>query len=186
MLILGSNSQGRKKLLSQITTNFLIIPSDFDEDKVKKIYKTPARLVTKLSLEKLKVLVKLYPNDTIICADTCVYQKGIIYGKPEDRENAKEMLLQLSRYPHWVYSSASIYLNGKITTLYDKTKVTFNHLTSTQIDAYLDTNDYIGKAGSYGIQSLNDSFVKRIDGSFSNIIGLPLEKIKELVGDIYE
>ncbi|MDR2867539.1 MAG: Maf family protein [Acholeplasmatales bacterium] len=181
MLILGSNSQGRRALLEQITQDFLVAPSNFDEDELKHKQHKPSSLVQALSLGKLKVLIEKYPQDTIICADTIVYQKGVIYGKPTSREDAYTMLLQLSLAPHYVYSGASVYYQKKIFTFYEKAKVIFKKLSPLEIQQYLDRGEYWGKAGSYGIQSLSDGFVKKVEGNYATVIGLPLEKIQKLI-----
>jgi len=181
MIILGSNSQGRKELLEKITTDFKVIPSNFDEEIIKQKIKKPSYLVKRISLEKLKTLIKYHNKDIILCADTVVYQNRIIYGKPIDREDAFKMLYNLSRKPHYVYSGVAIYKDGKIYNFYDKTKVIFKRISDKEINEYLDTNQYIGKAGSYGIQGIDDKFVKKIVGDIDTVVGMPTKMIEKII-----
>jgi septum formation protein len=181
MIILGSNSSGRKMLMEQITRDFLVKPSLFDENTLKEKIHKPSSLVLKLSMGKLKDLIPKYINDTIICADTVVYQNGVIYEKPLDREDAFNMLKTLSSKPHYVYSGVALYHNHKIYNFYDKTKVIFHKLSNKEINDYLDTGEYIGKAGSYGIQSVDDKFIKKVVGDFDTVIGMSVKMIKEII-----
>ncbi|MDR2828216.1 MAG: Maf family protein [Acholeplasmatales bacterium] len=181
MLILGSNSSGRKYLLEQVTKDFVVIPSDFDEDELKSKNYKPSVLVKKLSLGKLNVLIKQHKNDVILCADTVVYQDKTFFGKPLDNEDAINMLKKISSKPHFVYSGVAIYKDGVIYSFYDKTKVIFKHISIEDINNYVSSGQSNGKAGSYGIQSINDKFIKKVVGDFSTVIGMPLEKVIKII-----
>jgi len=173
MIILASKSPRRKQLLGELIKDFEIIPSNVDE------YLYP---LDQLSLVKAKDIAKTHPSDLIISADTLVFLDGKVYGKPQNEEDAKRMLRELSNKAHEVKTIYSIYQEDKnisvtktITSL-----VYFNDLSDELIDAYVASKSPLDKAGAYGVQD-NDKFhiIDHIEGSYSNIVGLPVESLKE-------
>ena len=172
MIILASQSPRRKELLSKIITEFQIIPSHIDEDKYP---------IDQLSLVKAKDIAKDYPSSIVIGADTLVFLKDDILGKPKDAEDAKRMLMKLSNNVHEVktiYSIVCLEKNIEITRVV-KSKVYFNNLSSSLIDEYVKSGSPLDKAGAYGIQD-NEKFnlIKKIEGSYYNIVGLPIDELK--------
>ena len=177
-LILASASPRRKEILQKEGYNFEIITSDYDE---KSFTSNPYKTAKTFAFEKAKdVFDKLEDKNAVVLgADTVVYLKGEILGKPIDRQDAKRILKNLSGNKHMVITGYAIISKQKIIIGYDKSIVIFNKLSESQIESYLDSNLYVGKAGAYGIQDGEFNFVKKHKGSMNNIIGLPIEKIKK-------
>ncbi len=171
MIILASKSPRRKELLSKLVDEFIIITPTLDE------YLYPFE---QLSLEKAKIIAKDHPDDIIIAADTLVIKDNVVFGKPKDDEDAKRMLKELSGKSHQVktvYTILSINKNIEITRIITST-VYFNNLSSQLIDDYVKTKSPLDKAGGYGIQDKTFNLVNHIEGSYTNIVGLPIEELK--------
>lgn len=172
MIILASKSPRRKELLKELIDEFIIIPPTIDE------YLYPFE---ELSLAKAKAIAKDHPSDIIISADTIVIKDGEVFGKPKDQIDAKRMLNELSNKVHEVktiYSIYSIEKNISLTRIVTS-KVYFNKLTPSLIDAYVKSLSPLDKAGAYGIQDKEYHLVKEIEGSYTNIVGLPVDELKE-------
>ncbi len=172
MIILASKSPRRKELLGQLISDFNIIPPILDE------YLYPFE---KLSLEKAKIIAKNHPNDIIIAADTIVIKDDVVFGKPKDKDDAKRMLKELSNSFHQVktvYTILSINKHIEITRIITSI-VYFNKLSPQLIDDYIKTNSPLDKAGGYGIQDKTFNLVNHIEGSYTNIVGLPIEELKK-------
>ena len=177
-LILASASPRRKEILSKEGFDFEVITSEYEE---KSFSSNPYKTALTFAYEKAKdVFDKLENKDCIVLgADTVVYLKGEILGKPLDRQDAKRILNNLSGRKHKVITGYALISSNKTAIGYDKSTVIFNRLSESQIESYLDSNLYVGKAGAYGIQDGEFNFVKKYVGSMNNIIGLPIEKIKK-------
>jgi septum formation protein len=180
-LILASASPRRKELLEQVRIPFRIIQSDIDENGENgKPHEICARLAEKKALS-------IYISSTknwILGADTIVVKDEIIMGKPENAEDAANMLMRLSDGDHEVITGYSIIDpdGGIEITDHVTTTVTFKRLTPEEIDAYIKTKEPFGKAGAYAIQEVGAFMIKGINGSYSNVVGLPLfEVIDSLV-----
>ena len=113
----------------------------------------------------------------IISADTIVYKDGKIYGKPKDKSQAKEFLRELNGDKHLVYTGVAIYFNGKIYSFFDRSAVLFNRLSEEDIEEYVNGGSPMDKAGAYGIQ--DEEVVAAYKGSYTNIVGLPMEKLRD-------
>lgn len=177
MIILASSSPRRKELLKLITNNFDSIDTSLDESTFYSVYNS--QLSSLLAKMKAYSVFNKYKNDTIISCDTVVIYKDKILGKAKNREEAKAMLELLSDKTHVVLTSYTI-----LNDIYEinktvKSYVTFNKLNSDVIKTYLDSNLYIGKAGSYGIQDKGYNLIKFYKGSYYNIMGLPIEQIEK-------
>ncbi len=178
MFILASASPRRKELLSTLIKDFKVIVSDVDEKiTVSNIYSLP------LELSKLKAhaVFKNNPNSTVLAADTIVILENEILGKPADKEDAKKMLRKLSSKKHQVITGYTILSQNKEINRYVITDVYFNELSEELIDAYIATNSPLDKAGAYGIQDKNFPLVNHIEGSYSNVMGLPLEDLAKFL-----
>lgn len=177
-IYLASKSPRRKKLLKQLNLKFKCVDLHFHE-KVND-GEDPVFLVKRLSIEKLnKALLKIN-SGIIITADTMVVIDNHILGKPKNKIDAKRILKKLSGRTHNVYTGFSIYNsnNNKIITDYERTLVTFRKLTDSEIDDYIATGSPMDKAGAYGIQDdFGAVFIKKIDGCYYNVVGLPLAKV---------
>ena len=181
-LILASNSPRRKSLLTEYGFSFTVIPSDFIESN---LLLSPTVTAKNNALGKAKdVFNKLMDNEIIVLgADTIVVLDGKILGKPKDNFDAKNMLEKLSNKSHQVITGYSIYTKNKIITDYITTIVKFNELTDELIDKYVATGSPLDKAGAYGIQD-GFNLVKKIDGSYNNVVGLPIEIIKDKLNEL--
>ncbi len=182
-LILASVSPRRKELLEKAGINFTVIPSDFEE---KGFFLNPVVTAQTFAFAKARnVYEKLDDkNDKIVLGvDTVVHCLDKILGKPENPEQAREMLERLSGHEHLVISGYCILGKNVKIIGYDKTTVTFNDLTSEEIDDYVNSGLYKGKAGGYGIQD-GYNLVKNYSGSLNNVIGLPTEKIFQHLSEL--
>jgi len=179
-LILASGSPRRKLLLRQLGLSFNIQVSNIKEKTNKTL---PNEIVEDLALKKALEVAKEHQDVIVIGADTIVYHKQNILGKPLDRIHAKKMLLELSNSTHSVYSGVAFVKKGyhrkrlKEHTFSVQTKVTFDSLDTQEIEQYIKSNSPMDKAGAYGIQDdWGAVFVKKIDGDYYNVVGLPLNR----------
>ena len=180
-LILASNSPRRRYLLRRAGIEFDVIPSHFDESRV--IFHDPIQYVRTLSRAKAAEIAAQNPDCWIIAADTIVVIQGKVLGKPKDRSAARAMLEQLSGQTHQVYTGFTICCNELRKHLTDVvvTEVTFKKLTSDEIKWYIHTDEPFDKAGAYAIQGLGTFLVERINGSYTNVVGLP---VCEVIGHL--
>jgi len=178
-IILASASPRRKELLGYIINDFKIIPSLVPEvvPKGLSVCKHPEYL----SRLKAMDIAKQYPNDTVIGADTAVILGKEILGKPQDREDAFKMLLNLSGKTHKVVTGCTVIKNGACKSFSVVSKVKFQKLTKAEIEGYLDINEPYDKAGSYAVQGKGGAFVEWIKGDYFNIVGLPISKLKRYI-----
>lgn len=178
-IILASASPRRKMLLKQIGLNFKVVASDFEEMINTKI--SSHELARKLSLGKAKVVAIKLSNSIIIAADTFVTFKGKILGKPKNKQDAKRILKLLSGKMHLIITGFTIIdtTTGQTATNSVETKVYFKKLTNKEIDTYVETGEPLDKAGAYGIQEKGSLFVKKIEGDYFNVVGLPIYAVVE-------
>ena len=181
-LVLASASPRRKELLSLLEIPFEIISADIDEDIAEN---NPSLFVEKLAHAKgahvCQQLEKKIKDYLVFSADTTVYLDNQILNKPKDRQHAKEILQKLSGNTHRVYTGYSLFLgeSGNIHEIKKVvcTEVTFLTITETMLEFYLNSSEPYDKAGAYGIQGKGLMFVDRINGSYSNVVGLPLSDL---------
>ncbi|MDO4965862.1 MAG: Maf family protein [Lachnospiraceae bacterium] len=179
-IVLASGSPRRKELLAKLHIDFEIITSDVDENID---FVSPEEMVENLALRKAKaVFDSLDDNDLLVIgADTIVYYDGEVLGKPEDEEEARAMISMLSERTHQVYTGVALCtrIDGAISfkTFHDKTDVTFYPIDRFDIDAYIKTGSPMDKAGAYGIQDDFAIHVKKIEGDYNNVVGLPIAKL---------
>lgn len=173
-LILASNSPRRRYLLQQAGIAFEVIPSNFDESRVD--LHDPIQYVQALSQAKAGDIAARYPDCWVIGADTIVLIDGKVLGKPKDKSTARGMLEQLSGKTHQVYTGFTICCVGLQKHFTDAiiTDVTFKKLTNEEIKWYIHTDEPFDKAGAYAIQGLGTFLVERINGSYTNVVGLPV------------
>lgn len=177
-LILASASPRRAELLRQLGFDFQIVPGDATE--LFDDHLSPLELCQLNAHRKARAVAKKIPDALVLGADTLVFLDRKIFGKPENLAEAKKMLLELQGRSHQVVTGVSlIHLRGHRERLFAvSTDVTFRPLTAAQIDDYLATMNPLDKAGAYAIQENGDKIVSEISGSFSNVVGLPMEKVK--------
>ena len=184
--ILASQSPRRSKLLTQIGIIFKTLPSNFIEDL--SINLPPSSLSMNFAENKAKAVAEKYDSSWVIGADTIVTRKGKIFGKPNSYDEGNEMLRALSGKTHDVFTGVSIQnIKKKINiTFNEKTKVKLKKLTDEDIFFYLKNHKPYDKSGSYGIQGYFSVFVKKIDGCYFNVVGLPLHKLYNKLKSIDE
>jgi septum formation protein len=182
-LILGSQSPRRKELLSWLNSPFTILTADLDEISNAS---GPSAIAIDLASQKAQAVlekVNEFSFPFIISADTLVVLDGKIYGKPKNMSEAREILSELSNRTHQVITGVSFLFKdldtGKIREhlFYDSTEVTFNEISSDLMDLYISTGDSLDKAGAYGIQGPSLTFISKVNGSYSNVVGFPLDKV---------
>lgn len=177
-IYLASKSPRRKKLLKQLGINFKSFSVDLNEEIFDGEH--PAQTVRRLALHKSEAAVQKVENGIVITADTIVVLNKEIIGKPQDEKDAFKILSKLSGKTHTVFTGFVVknLNNGKSIVDYEKTKVTFRKLSAKEIRDYIKTGSPCDKAGAYGIQDdFGAVFVKRIDGCYYNVVGLPLSKL---------
>ena len=179
MIILASASPRRKELLTKIIPNFKICPSEIKEEIPNNISALDSAQY--LAVKKAMEIHTKYPNDTIIGADTVIVLNNKIYGKPKNKSDAKNMLLEFSGKKHHVITGVCIINKEKSISFSSINEVEFYELEDKEIDAYLTLDEYKDKAGSYAIQGQANLFIKKINGDYNSIIGLPISQIYQLL-----
>ena len=175
MLVLASASPRRKELLEKTGLRFEIIVSDIEEKITKS---APDEMVKSLARQKaMAVYEKLAPDRVVIGADTIVEAGGKVLGKPADADEAFKMLRMLSGKQHSVYTGVSVISGGIDISFAERTKVTFYELTDEEIKGYTATGEPLDKAGAYGIQGRGALLVKKIEGDYNNVVGLPIARL---------
>lgn len=172
MFILASASPRRRELLEQIGCCFKIEVSDAEEASGGGM--TPAGLVMKNAHLKAAVVAASHPELPVLGADTVVSLDGNIYGKPRDKEHAREMLTRFSGRAHQVTTGIALVWQERLWQAYETTEVFFAPLSAASIARYIETGEPADKAGAYGIQGRAAVFIEKIRGSYSNVVGLPL------------
>lgn len=181
--ILASASPRRKQLFGELVEEFDIIPAKGEEKSDTSVpLDTLALQLAKAKAEEI-ALLPIAKDKAVLGADTIVVLGDEVLGKPKDERDAKRMLVALSGKTHFVYTGVCVSLptgtSRKELTGVSKTSVLFEKLTEKQIDDYIKTGSPMDKAGAYGIQ--DGGLVKEIKGSFTGVVGLPMELVKELV-----
>ena len=185
-LILASGSPRRRELLDLMGLTYTVETPDVDENFSGR----PSETVMEISRRKAAAVAARHSDSIIIAADTLVFADGAL-GKPHTPERAKEMLRSLAGNWHHVYTGITVIntRSGRIFRNVDKTRVHLVPMTEQEIDAYVATGEPLDKAGAYGIQGMGGMFVDRIDGSYSNVVGLPMSMLRIMlaqVGDVDE
>lgn len=181
-LILGSASPRRKELLAQLgITPDLILPPDIDEDPRKG--ELPRPYAARLAREKA-LAVPAGPDDIVLCADTTVALGRRILGKPADAGEAAAFLVALGGRRHEVITAIAVRRGDRILTRESVSVVKMKRLSDAELNAYLASGEWEGKAGAYGIQGLAGAFLPWISGSFTGIMGLPVAETAVLLTSI--
>ncbi len=178
-IILASASPRRKELLNIITDNFKVIPSTVEENIPKTLAVT--KVPEFLAELKAKDVAKNYPVCIVIGADTCVIIDNKILGKPKNKQEAYNMISSLSGKTHLVITGCSIVLGEAVESFSCVTEVEFNNLSEKDINNYIDTPEPYDKAGAYGIQGKGSLLVKKINGDYFNVVGLPISMLNNYI-----
>ena len=184
-IILASRSPRRVELLKQIHIDCKSMPADIDE--TPQLNEQPKDYVMRLAQQKAVAVASILPAELaalpILAADTTVAIGAHILGKPENDADAMQMLQQLSGGTHYVYTAVAVHYLGELQALLSTTTVEMMPLTDTMIANYIASGQHHDKAGSYAIQGLAATWIKRIDGSYSGVMGLPLHETARLLAD---
>lgn len=182
--ILASSSPRRAEILTKEKVEFEIkIPHNYKE---QNIFSDPVSHVLELSKRKAQSVADEVMDGIILGADTIVVLDGEILGKPKDKDEALFFLKKLSGRLHQVYTGVTLInkFTGEMISDYDLTEVKFNQLNEEKILNYIATGEPMDKAGAYGIQGMGSFLVDHIEGSLNNVIGLPTEKLREMLSQI--
>ena len=186
--ILASSSPRIKQLLSTIISNFDIIPSDIDENNLKKLEPNPQKLAEKLSYEKAySIFTDKYKENneyTVIGSDTLVSFGNIILGKPKDRDDAIRILKLLQGNSHDIYTGTTVIIKKEHSIIFEtrvnKSTVYFKNMSYYDICSYVDTKEPMDKAGAYAVQGIGKVYLKGYDGDYNSIVGLDTHMIKSI------
>ena len=184
-LVLASASPRRRELLRGLDLVFSVAPADIDETPQSQ--ELPAHYVERLAQQKAQALAAV--GTTVIAADTVVVIHGEILGKPTDRAHAVEILSRLANRTHEVATGVAVIAtsaNGerREVSSVETTKVTFGAVTPDRIDSFLNVGEYADKAGSYALLGASSIFADHVEGSVSNVVGLPLPLLDRLCAQI--
>jgi septum formation protein len=182
-LILASASPRRQSLLREAGFDFLVAPADLDESALSaRVNLSPDDLPAYLARAKAEAVAPKFPADVVLAADTIVALDKYILGKPADVEDARRILSLLSGTTHRVITGLAIVCSDPPTCFSEtvSSTVRMRALTHADIDSYVATGDWQGKAGAYGIQDA-DTFVSRTEGCLTNIVGLPITTTTKLL-----
>lgn len=179
-IVLASGSPRRRELLEQLGLTFTVMAPDVDESPLPG--EDPMAYVGRVAVAKVNAVIGL--DTLVIAADTTVEIDGEIIAKPIDLDDARTMLRRLSGGIHFVHTGVALKLGDRCVTATVTSRVTFVVLTDETIEWYLRTGEPLDKAGAYAIQGAGAVLVESVDGSVSNIIGLPLHTVIELAAEL--
>lgn len=177
-IILASASPRRSELLTQMGLKFEVIPSG-QEEKVEESL-SPDNLAVELAVKKVESVARRVQGCALIIgADTIVVKGGKVLGKPRDEEEAFQMLMELQGEVHEVITGLAVMEvpSRKCVVAYEKTLVEMASLTPYEIEGYIRTGEPMDKAGAYGIQGVGGMLIKRIEGCYYNVVGLPIHRL---------
>lgn len=178
-LILASTSARRAELLQAAAIPFEVSAAGVDETLLEG--EAPDAYVRRLAVAKAEAVMARHPGRAILAADTTVVIDGEILGKPLDPPDAARMLARLSGVRHTVLTGVALVGAGGTQVAVESTDVWFAPLTTAEIDAYVQSGEPMDKAGAYGVQGWASRFVERIDGMYSNVVGLPIARVYRML-----
>lgn len=180
-LILASASPRRQALLTQLGVSFTVIPANIDERQ--RAHETPLAYVLRVARAKGRHIARHYPTAVVLSADTIVVLESHILGKPRDAADASQMLSRLSGRTHEVLTGIAVLQQAPHFVALDavRTTVRFRTLTPADITAYLATGEPFDKAGAYAIQGQGAAFAEAIEGCYTNVVGLPVQRTAALL-----
>ncbi len=182
-LILASASPRRRELLATVYPTFVVQPCELAEPRLRSERVSPGQWAQALAYFKARAVAEHHPGAWVLGADTLVSCGGRVLGKPRDLADARDMLELQARQVSEVLTGLCLLRTGPAACRHcdvDRTRV-WMRADAAQREAYLASGDWQGKAGAYGIQNVGDRLVEQIEGSFSNVVGLPLERLTQLL-----
>jgi septum formation protein len=180
-IILASRSPRRSELLKAAGILFEVLAADIDE--TPHANEAPAAYVERLAIEKARAVFALRPDARVLGADTTVTVDGEILGKPEDEADALRMLRLLNGRPHEVHTGVALVSAAGVRSAVDTTRVWFAAMTDEDISWYVATGEPVDRAGAYAIQGFASRFIPRIEGSYSNVVGLPVALVSSILSE---
>jgi septum formation protein len=184
-LVLASSSPRRRDLLAEAGVAFRVVEPTLAEPAPSGL-SSPVAVAEALAYFKARSVQQRCPHEVVLGADTVVARGGQVYGKPANADDARRMLRELSHERHAVITGVAL-LDGQSEGRWiasETTWVTMTPMGADQIEAYIATGEWEGKAGAYAIQETADRYVERLDGSFSNVVGLPVELVLRMLDRI--
>jgi len=178
-LVLASGSPRRVTLLRQVGAEFTVV--DPGPDRGWPGSAEPRHGVRALALVKAATVAAKRPGSVVVGADTVVVLRGVRLGKPADRAEAISMLRRLHGRTHEVWTGIAVVRDQDRRTAAECTRVQLTRLGEAEIEAYVRTREPLDKAGGYGIQGIAAQFVRRIDGDYTNVVGLPLGRLRQVL-----
>jgi len=182
-IILASASPCRKRLLTEAGYKFTVVAPEVDESKFITEGLSPKECALQLALVKAKSIAEKFRDSLVIGADTVVDFNGLIIGKPADENEAEQIIRKLFGRPHKVITAVAILKADEAieTVQADTTMVYPKKMTAQQIAGYVKGASWRGKAGAYAIQETGDEFIEKIEGSLTNVMGLPMELLNSML-----
>lgn len=178
-LVLASASPRRRELLLSAGFEFDVDPAHVDESQQPG--EAPAAYVERIACAKARAVALRHPSATVIAADTAVIVDDELFGKPADDREAGRMLRRLSGRAHEVWTGVAVLRDSVLRYGLERTTVWMRAISEDEVDAYVRSGEPLDKAGAYAIQGLASRFVERIDGSRSNVVGLPMATVLQLL-----
>lgn len=180
-LVLASSSPRRAELLKQIGLDFEIVVRSVDEAPLPGL--SPPELVEYLAEIKAAAVARELSDGIVIGADTIVVHQGQVLGKPLDGEEAFSMLSRLRDGAHEVFTGVALIdaRDGEVLVEHEKTRVFFRDMEEEEIRRYIASGEPLDKAGAYGVQGLAAIFIKRLEGCYTNVVGLPLARLSQML-----
>lgn len=181
-IILASRSPRRRELLELAHIPFVCEPSDIEEVMDESL--PLEKRIEQLAYQKALPIFKQHENDVVLGADTIVYIDGMVIGKPKDEDDARQILRRLSGRTHQVTTGVALITSKEVITFSQTSDVLFYELDEKEIEDYIQSEEWQGKAGGYAIQGYACRFIKEIQGDYSNIVGLPIAKVYQYLKSI--
>jgi len=179
MLVLASASPRRQELLRAAGISFEVDPAHISEDPLPR--ETAGDCAERLAREKAFYIARKRPGDAVLGADTVVVVDGQILGKPFDSADASRMLRLLSGRLHRVITGICLIVSGQSSVASETTSVTMSEISEPEISAYVATGEPMDKAGAYAIQGIASRWIPRIEGDYSNVVGLPVARVYRML-----
>ena len=181
-IILASSSPRRKQLLSEAGYAFRVVEPDPLAECGVCSRETPPELVARLAYQKAADVVMKIDRGLVLACDTVAECMGLILGKPDNREHARQMLCRLRGRKHAVYSGLCIWdkQSARRSVRVDVSRLVMDDISDPQLEAYLDTDLWVGKSGAFGYQD-GPNWIHLVEGSASNVVGLPMELLQEML-----
>ncbi len=181
-LLLASRSPRRARLLREAGYAIDVVPADVDETRFDG--EEPRRYVSRVAAGKASAVAPRAGGRIVVAADTVVLIDGLVLGKPADRRDAESMLGRLSGRTHEVLTGVVVAHGGNVLDAVEVTRVTFAALDTARIARYVATGEPDDKAGAYAVQGIGSRFVERIEGSWTNVVGLPVALVDRFVREL--